>query len=164
MFADNNFKLDENGSKFFRKVENTMGKGETAHYEQLLLFPKCFQKTFSRFSIFFGKLTGVLWFNLIRRENSKIIRLKLSGKKKKTRRNVVYKYYLPWGELFITGEYFLQIGWLPNLASIFRFFSSGLRSHAWDSQVSMTLICKLIRIMPILWRYSTWCISTLSKD
>ena len=27
-FADDNFKLDENGRKFFKRVENTMGKGE----------------------------------------------------------------------------------------------------------------------------------------
>ena len=26
-------------------VENTVGKGEIAHYEQFLLFPWCFQKT-----------------------------------------------------------------------------------------------------------------------
>ena len=28
-------------------VENTVGKGEIARYEQVLLFPRCFQKTFS---------------------------------------------------------------------------------------------------------------------
>ena len=38
-FADNNFKLDENGGKFFKRVENTEGKGEVARYEQFLLFP-----------------------------------------------------------------------------------------------------------------------------
>ena len=26
-------------------VENTVGKGEIAHYEQFLFFPQCFQKT-----------------------------------------------------------------------------------------------------------------------
>ena len=26
-------------------VENTVGKGEIAHYEQFLLFPQCFQET-----------------------------------------------------------------------------------------------------------------------
>ena len=44
-FADDNFKFDENGRKFFRRVENTVGKGEIARYEQFLLFPQCFQKT-----------------------------------------------------------------------------------------------------------------------
>ena len=43
-FADDNFKLDENGRKFSKRVENTKGKGEIAHYEQFLLFPQCFQK------------------------------------------------------------------------------------------------------------------------
>ena len=28
-------------------VENTVGKGEIARYEQFLLFPQCFQKTCS---------------------------------------------------------------------------------------------------------------------
>ena len=28
-----------------KPLENTVGKGEIAHYEQFLLFPQCFQKT-----------------------------------------------------------------------------------------------------------------------
>ena len=44
-FADNNFKSDENGRKVLNRVENTVGKGEIARYEQFLLFPQCFQKT-----------------------------------------------------------------------------------------------------------------------
>ena len=44
-FADHNFKFNENGRKFAKQVENTVGKGEIAHYEQFLFFPQCFQKT-----------------------------------------------------------------------------------------------------------------------
>ena len=44
-FADNNFKFVENGKKFSKWMENTVGKGEIARYEQFLLFPQCFQKT-----------------------------------------------------------------------------------------------------------------------
>ena len=44
-FADDNLKFDENCGKFSKWVENTVGKGEFARYEQLLLFPRCFQKT-----------------------------------------------------------------------------------------------------------------------
>ena len=44
-FADDYFKFDENGRKFSKWVENTVGKGEIAHDEQFLLFPQCFQKT-----------------------------------------------------------------------------------------------------------------------
>ena len=44
-FADDNFKVDENGRKCSKRVENTAGKGEIACYEQFLLFPQCFQKT-----------------------------------------------------------------------------------------------------------------------
>ena len=40
-FADNNFKFHEYGRKFSKRVENTVGKGEIAHYEQFLLFPQC---------------------------------------------------------------------------------------------------------------------------
>ena len=29
---------------FSKRVENTVGKGEIARYEQFLLFPQCFQK------------------------------------------------------------------------------------------------------------------------
>ena len=43
-FADDNFRFDENGRKLSNRVENTVGKGENARYEQFLLFPQCFQK------------------------------------------------------------------------------------------------------------------------
>ena len=46
-FADDNFNLDENGRKFAKWIENTVEKGEIARYEQFLLFPQCFQKTFT---------------------------------------------------------------------------------------------------------------------
>ena len=43
-FVDDNFKFDENGIKLSKRVENTVGKGEIARYEQFLFFPQCFQK------------------------------------------------------------------------------------------------------------------------
>ena len=36
--------LTKNGKKLSTRVENTVGKGEIARYEQFLLFPQCFQK------------------------------------------------------------------------------------------------------------------------
>ena len=39
-------KFDENGRRFFKRVESTVGKGEIALYKQYLLFQQCFQKTF----------------------------------------------------------------------------------------------------------------------
>ena len=42
--ADDNLKFDENGGQLSKQVENTVGKGEIAGYEQFLLFPQCFQK------------------------------------------------------------------------------------------------------------------------
>ena len=43
-FADDNFKFDENGRKFSKQVENTVGKGEIAHYEQFLLSHSVFKR------------------------------------------------------------------------------------------------------------------------
>ena len=43
--ANDNFIFDGNGGEFSKRVVNTVGKGEIAHYEQFLLFPQCFQKT-----------------------------------------------------------------------------------------------------------------------
>ena len=46
-FADDNFEFDENSRKSSEMIENTVGKGEIACYEQFLLFPHCFQMTSS---------------------------------------------------------------------------------------------------------------------
>ena len=43
-FVGDNFIPDKNGGNFSIRVESTMGKGETALHEQLLLFPKCSEK------------------------------------------------------------------------------------------------------------------------
>ena len=43
--ADDDFNFDENDEKFSRQVENTVGKGEIACYEQFLFLQQCFQKT-----------------------------------------------------------------------------------------------------------------------
>ena len=59
--ADDNFKFDENSRKFSERVENTVGKGEIARYEQFLLFPQCFEK-----ACFLGASKGVIvweWVN-----------------------------------------------------------------------------------------------------
>ena len=60
-FADDNFKFDENGRKLSKQVENTVGKGEIARYEQFLLSPQRFQK-----DCFPGASKGVIvweWFS-----------------------------------------------------------------------------------------------------
>ena len=60
-FGDNNFKFYENGRKLSKRVENTVGTGEIAGYEQFLLFPQCFQK-----ACFPGASKGVImweWVN-----------------------------------------------------------------------------------------------------
>ena len=38
--ADDNFEFDVNSRKISSLVENTVGKGEIARYEQFLLFPQ----------------------------------------------------------------------------------------------------------------------------
>ena len=44
-FVDDNYKFEKHDRKFLGQVENTVGTGEIARYEQFLLFPQCFQKT-----------------------------------------------------------------------------------------------------------------------
>ena len=53
---EDNFKFHENGRKFSKRIENTVGKGifentvekgEIARNEQFLIFTQCFQKTFT---------------------------------------------------------------------------------------------------------------------
>ena len=61
MVSDDIFKFDEYERKLSKQVENTVGKGEIAHYEQFLLFPQCFQKAY-----FLGASKGVIvweWVN-----------------------------------------------------------------------------------------------------
>ena len=80
-FADDNIKFDENGRKLSQLVENTVGKGEIARYEQFLLFPQCFQE-----ACFSGASKGVIvweWVNPL--QYSKIIdlsKLKACAKEK----------------------------------------------------------------------------------
>ena len=53
-------------TKLSKRVENTVGKGEIAHYEQFLLFPQCFQK-----ACFPGASKGVIeweWVNQVQNE------------------------------------------------------------------------------------------------
>ena len=60
-FADDHFKFYKNGRKLSKQVENTVGKGEIACYQQFLLFPQCFQK-----ACFPGASKGVIvweWVN-----------------------------------------------------------------------------------------------------
>ena len=63
-FADDNFKFDENERKLSKRVENTVGKGEIARYEQFLLFPLCFQKACS-----LGASKGVIVWEWVKAEN-----------------------------------------------------------------------------------------------
>ena len=42
--AEDNFKSNENGKQFSRRVENSVGKGEIACSEQFLHFSQCFER------------------------------------------------------------------------------------------------------------------------
>ena len=42
-FADDNFRFDENGGQFYGRVENTVGKGEIAHYENFFFSHNVFK-------------------------------------------------------------------------------------------------------------------------
>ena len=60
-FADGNFKFYKNGRKLSKQVENTVGKGEIARFEQFLLFPQCFQK-----ACFPGASKGVIVWECVK--------------------------------------------------------------------------------------------------
>ena len=45
LVVDDNSKFYENGRKFSKQVENTVGKGEIACHVQFLIFSQRFQKT-----------------------------------------------------------------------------------------------------------------------
>ena len=47
-FADGNFKFDENGRKLSKRVENTVGKGEIACYEQFSFSQIVFKRLVSQ--------------------------------------------------------------------------------------------------------------------
>ena len=64
-FADDNFKFDENGGKFSKGIENTMGKGEIAHYEQFFLFPQLFSKDLYCRHVKTRSCLGKAYFSLI---------------------------------------------------------------------------------------------------
>ena len=56
-------KVDENGGKFFKGVENTVEKEEIACYNQFLLFPQCFQDLYSRYRknrLVCGRAKGIM--------------------------------------------------------------------------------------------------------
>ena len=76
-FTDDNFKFDENSRRFSKQVENTVGKGEIAHYKQFLLFPQCFLK-----ACFPGASKGVIVWEWVKKTE---VLLPLSAFK--TRRN-----------------------------------------------------------------------------
>ena len=61
MFANDNFKFDENGRKLSERVENTVGNGEIAHYDQFFLFPQCFQN-----ACFPGTSKGVIVWKCVK--------------------------------------------------------------------------------------------------
>ena len=66
-FADDNFKFDKNGRKFYKRVDNTVGKGEIARHEQFLLFPQCFLQTCTADT----EKPGIVWERVKTREGKK---------------------------------------------------------------------------------------------
>ena len=73
--ADDNFKFDENTRTLSKQVENTVGKGEIARYEQFLLFPQCFQKV-----CFPGASKGVIVWEWVKLKASADNNIKLTEK------------------------------------------------------------------------------------
>ena len=55
VFAGDNFKLDENGRKFSKPVENIVGKGEIARYEQFSFSHSVFKRPVLQTGLVCGK-------------------------------------------------------------------------------------------------------------
>ena len=72
--ADDKFRFDENGRKFSKRVANSVGKAKNAYHEQYLLFPQCFQKTYTAGK----KKTGLVWERVAPNDKN----LSFMGKKK----------------------------------------------------------------------------------
>ena len=64
-FADDNFKSEENRIMFFKWVENTVGKGEIARYEQFSFF----QSVFKRLVLQTSKIQGLSGKGLTKRKH-----------------------------------------------------------------------------------------------
>ena len=54
-FPDDNSNFNENVRKFFKRVENTVGKEEIACYKQFFLFRKCSKE------IYTAEKPGLVW-------------------------------------------------------------------------------------------------------
>ena len=86
-FADDHFKFDKNGRRLSKRVENTVGKGEIARYEQFLLFPHCFQK-----ACFPGASKGVIVWEWVKDLYCSHVKIRACmGKAKKRVTNTVVK-------------------------------------------------------------------------
>ena len=53
-FADDKLNIVKMMNSLYNRVENTVGKGENAGYQHLLLFPQCFPKPSSLCSLKVG--------------------------------------------------------------------------------------------------------------
>ena len=59
-------KFDENGRKLSKQVENTVGKGEIAHYEQFFQFSTMFSKV-----LYYRHVkTGLVWERVNKNKSS----------------------------------------------------------------------------------------------
>ena len=67
------FLLSQNGRKLYKRVENDVGKGEIACYEQFLLFPKYFQK-----ACFPGASKGVIVWEWVKLSSANTFNLDCS--------------------------------------------------------------------------------------
>ena len=66
--ANDNSKFYENGENFSQMVENTVGKGEIACYEQFLHSPQCFQKSYTAQTL----KQGLVWERVSRKSETLI--------------------------------------------------------------------------------------------
>ena len=76
-FTEDNFKFDENGRKVSERVENTVGKGDIACYEQYLLFKKLALETHKNQGLFEKGLSYTQFVNLSSANTYNLINFKI---------------------------------------------------------------------------------------
>ena len=122
--AVDNLEFDVNSSKFSKLVENTMGKGEIARYEQFLLFPQCFLNT-----CFPGTSKGVVVWEWVNLSSPKVFHLVLSeifSCAKEYRNSPKYSDTLNFRTPIIFGKN--NLFFVPNFGQLVKFLSLNFRT------------------------------------
>ena len=144
MFADDNFKFDENGKKLSKRVENTVGKREIARYEQFLLFPQCFQKAW-----FPGASKGVIVWEWVKQNTV--------NKRKKQNADIFLLFQVTFPKTkinqFLSKIYHLQMLPIWHSLNFFPFILSLLYHKSQLLTLSQTSLGFYLSAIQVFWKH-----------